>query len=67
MIQIRNPNFKIRMSNFFLAPFAPLREMALIRYLILIAPRRQDRKDLFFAFYLGVLCVFARGLVYPIP
>jgi hypothetical protein len=28
-----------------LASFAPLREMALIRFLILIAPRRQERKE----------------------
>ena len=30
-------------------------------------PRRQDRKDLIFAFYLGALCAFARDGSYPIP
>jgi hypothetical protein len=50
-----------------LASFAPLRENVLIRFLFLIAPRRQDRKDYSFSFFLGVLCAFARECSYPIP
>jgi hypothetical protein len=57
---------KIIRSRSSLASFAPLRENVLIRFLFLIAPRRQDRKDYSFSFFLGVLCAFARGVVYPI-